>query len=436
MMRKTGFLIGFVLVFGGWAFGQSLYDENTLTTLEEWADWYETQVVDLPPVPGPNEIWLRAVPTYMQVSVNNLPPAFIDGLIPHEEYGFELYDLFIIPDPLAAEWVFYNEIMQEIGVVEYAFDDDLMWPIPSFMTLNIYEGVYALSVTLVDESEWMLLQAAQEKEAEALAQEAARMPMPAPMMRGMDGGAPPDPAFYIHAEFDNLKVERPSVARDTLYTNNFDSIPDEMRLRAVPDNMSVYRSWSSSRHETTYITNNRVIVMPSDGTWQGTWLNPMRNYQNASRMNFQAGSEVNIAVNYSDFNQGVAKICFLPEDFPAEVWGHYDNQALYVEMWRASTNIVFTAYHHLASGDFGRECIGQVTNYTAYADGCMVNVSITTNSLQVVYDGETMLNLNHGISSMTNLYCNGMCPHFEFQNNGSSTNAVIGMDEVTVSSVN
>ncbi|MDD2237703.1 MAG: cellulase family glycosylhydrolase, partial [Kiritimatiellae bacterium] len=240
----------------------------------------------------------------------------------------------------------------------------------------------------------------------------------------------------IYAEFDNLKVERPSAARDTAYANSFDDIPDEMQLRALPDSMSVFRSWSSSRFETTFITNSRVIVMPNDGTWQGTWLNPTRNYQNAARMDFQASSLVNISVNYSDFTQGVAKICFLPEDFPAEIWGHYENKALYVEMWRSGANLAFASYRHLASGDSGRDCIGPVTNYTTYADGCAVSVTVSTNALVVTYDGETVLNLNHGVNNMTNLYRHGMYPHFEFQNDGSSTHAVVGMDEIAVSSAN
>jgi hypothetical protein len=231
-------------------------------------------------------------------------------------------------------------------------------------------------------------------------------------------------------------VERPSVSADTFYANSFDAIPDEMYLRAVPDKMSVYRSWSSSHSDTTYVTNNRVVVMPSDGTWVGTWLNPTRDYQNASRMEFQAGSTVNVSVDYSEFNQGVAKICLLPELFPDEIWGYYENQALYVEMWRDSTNIAFTAYWHIESGDSGRECIGPVTNYTAYGDGCTVSVSVDSNSLLVIYDGETMLELDHGIGNITNLYRNGIYPHFEFQNDGSSTNAVIGMDEIAASSVN
>jgi hypothetical protein len=240
----------------------------------------------------------------------------------------------------------------------------------------------------------------------------------------------------IYAEFDNLKVERPSVSADTFYANSFDAIPDEMYLRAVPDKMSVYRSWSASRSDTTYVTNNRVVVMPSDGTWVGTWLNPTRDYQNASRMDFQAGSAVNVSVDYSEFNQGVAKICLLPEAFPAEIYSGYDTNALYVEIWRDSTNIAFTSYRHNSSGLFGRDCIGPVTNYTAYGDGCTVSVSVDTNSLLVTYDSETMLDLNHGISNITNLYRNGVYPHFEFQNDWASTNAVIGMDEITASSVN
>ncbi|MDD4736441.1 MAG: hypothetical protein PHP44_10105 [Kiritimatiellae bacterium] len=240
----------------------------------------------------------------------------------------------------------------------------------------------------------------------------------------------------IYAEFDNLKVERPSAVRDTLYANTFDGVPDEMQLRALPDSMSVFRSWSSSRFETTFITNNRLVVMPNDGTWQGTWLNPTRNYQNAARMEFQASSLVNLSVNYTSFTQGVAKICFLPEDFPSEIYNGYNSPALYVEMWRSGTNIAFTSYRHNTSGQYGRDCIGPVTNYTAYADGCTVSVTVSTNALHVTYDGETVLNLNHGMSNMTNLYRYGMYPHFEFQNDGSSTHAVIGMDEIAVTSAN
>jgi hypothetical protein len=108
----------------------------------------------------------------------------------------------------------------------------------------------------------------------------------------------------------------------------------------------------------------------------------------------------------------------------------------YPEIWRSSTNIGFTSYRHITSGQYGREGIGPVTNYTAYGDGCTVSVSVDTNNLLVTYDGETVLDLDHGISNITNLYRNGVYPHFEFQNDWASTNAVIGMDEITASSVN
>lgn len=65
------------------------------------------------------------------------------------------------------------------------------------------------------------------------------------------------------------------------------------------------------------------------------------------------------------------------------------------------------------------------TNYIAYADGQTISLQANTNALQVFYGTNLVIDVAHGLTAFTNLYANGLYPHYEFQNNWTTNTYVL-----------
>ena len=103
------------------------------------------------------------------------------------------------------------------------------------------------------------------------------------------------------------------------------------RALAEPERLAIRRWNPSDDWVNSYMTNGTLRCIPErmNNGWQ--CVNPRRDYQNDVRLNLTASNVVEIRAAYTNFTQGIAKICALPEYFPGEIKGEYTEQALYGE---------------------------------------------------------------------------------------------------------
>ena len=174
------------------------------------------------------------------------------------------------------------------------------------------------------------------------------------------------------------------------------------------------------------MTNGTLYCIPerTNNGWQ--CVNPRRDYQNDVRLNLTTTNVVEIRAAYTNFSQGIAKICALPEYFPGEIKGEYSGKALYVEMTRNAGNVELTAFRQFAVGSLGRTNLTP-TNVCAYVSGQEVSLQVGATNLQVYYGISNIITIPHGLTNAVEVYAHGVYPHYEFLNSESTTNAAVQM---------
>lgn len=155
-------------------------------------------------------------------------------------------------------------------------------------------------------------------------------------------------------------------------------------------------------------------------------MNPRRDYQNDVRLSLTATNVVEIRAAYTNFIQGVAKICALPEYFPGEIKGEFSGNALYVELMRNAGNVEIAAFRHFAAGSLGRTNIGP-TNVCAYVNGQGVSLQIGVTNLAIYYGSSVVTNVPHGLTNVVDVFSHGFYPHYEFLNASNTTTATVQM---------
>jgi hypothetical protein len=227
-----------------------------------------------------------------------------------------------------------------------------------------------------------------------------------------------------YVELENLRAQSGQASSAKEYRLDFAGLPDGIKLRAVPEQSWVQRTWSQSRGTTTYVTNGSLMLIPYDGNWGGTWLQPFSDYQNPLRFALDSEGSLNFGLVFGSFEAGIAKICLMPVCFPAGIYGDYEGPALYVEMNRIGDDLMLTAYRHDAAGGDRTE-LGEEPAREIYQDGMSVNIGLDAQHLRVYCGGRLMIEGEHGIPDMGVVYPDGVYPHVEFQNDGESTDAVL-----------
>jgi hypothetical protein len=149
-------------------------------------------------------------------------------------------------------------------------------------------------------------------------------------------------------------------------------------------------------------------------------MNPRRDYQNGARYALGATNVVEVRAAYSDFTEGIAKICIMPDELPEEIYNKFVGQALYVECVRNGADIEFIAYRH--DGVNGnRDARGGSTN--TYVASRSISLQADANTMKVYYGSELVIDTAHALTNFVVVYENGAYPHYEFQNDQSSTHA-------------
>ena len=250
----------------------------------------------------------------------------------------------------------------------------------------------------------------------------------------MDGGIAIIEAADIsgntaYAELDNFRVEGPDPTVDTYYANAFENIPDEMMLRALPDNMSAYHYWSSSMFTASYITNDALVIIAEQ--WQNgmTWLAPYRNYQNGLRMELSGSNVCELAMQVEDISNTnfYMKMCFLPEYIPGKLYQDYSAVFPYLEITIRYTEpgtgkLAFDMYNHT-----DMSAASWLTyNVTHYFDpGATISYQLSTNRCCAYYGTNLLFNVEHTLD-LDACYPDGFYPHIELENRqGTNVTATI-----------
>ncbi len=233
-------------------------------------------------------------------------------------------------------------------------------------------------------------------------------------------------------ELDRLLVEQVDAPADEWYVNTFNDAPELMMLRALPDQVNILRSWSSSRSTSSFIQDSAAVFLPNDENYQSVWMNLYRDYQNPLCLRLDEQHAAGLAATLSAFTEGRAKYCLMPESFYGNIWNDYDRPALYVEMRRDGDSIECTAFQHRGiQGD--REALG-IATCTTYVDGAPLALQMDAKRLKVFYNRKKIIEVDHGIPDAAAYYQHGIYPHIEFQN-FDSTNAYIVLDDLVAVSL-
>ena len=229
----------------------------------------------------------------------------------------------------------------------------------------------------------------------------------------------------VFAEVDNLKVWRPNVGYSSGYTNGMTEYPSGIYALAEPERLAIRRWNPSDDWVNSYMTNGTLRCIPErmNNGWQ--CVNPRRDYQNDVRLNLTASNVVEIRAAYTNFTQGIAKICALPEYFPGETFNEYQGSAVYVEMSRNGTNLQMAALRQFSAGLGGRVTIG--SNSLAYVEGQAVSLQVSAETLKVYYGTDCPINVSHGLTNAVDAYSYGVHPHYEFLNSSNTTTATVQM---------
>ena len=202
--------------------------------------------------------------------------------------------------------------------------------------------------------------------------------------------------------------------------------PSGIYALAEPERLAI-RTWDPVNDwNNSYMTNGTFYCIPESKANGWQCVNPRRDYHNDVRLNLTATNVVEVRAAYTNFSQGIAKICALPEYFPGETFNEYQGSALYVEMSRNGTNLQMAALRQFSAGLGGRVTIG--SNSVTYVEGREVSLQVSAETLKVYYGTDCPINVSHGLTNAVEVYANGVHPHYEFLNASNTTTATVQMN--------
>ena len=195
---------------------------------------------------------------------------------------------------------------------------------------------------------------------------------------------------------------------------------------AEPEKLAIRRWSQSDDWVNSYMTNGTLYCIPEKKANGWQCVNPRRDYQNDVRLNLTSTNVVEIRAAYTNFSQGIAKICALPEYFPGDVRNEYNGQAFFAEMKRNGANVEISAYRQYSTAEDGRTNLAAtVTN--AYVEGESVSLQVGSTNVQVYYGTGCVIDAPHGLTNAVEVFSHGVYPHYEFLNASNTTTAVVQM---------
>ena len=223
-----------------------------------------------------------------------------------------------------------------------------------------------------------------------------------------------------YVDLDNLHAWRPNAQCIGDYEDALTEYPAGIHVLAEPENLSV-RTWDFTNDwNNSFITNSTIYTIPEQRTNGWTFINLKRDYQNDARVSFTATNVVEVRASYDGFTNGFARICLMPEYFPGQVLDEYKGTVLYLELLRSGSSLQAICYKQTDTGT-RTDLNGGSPCYFTYVPGMIVSVQVNTNTFRVYYGSAVKTSPSHGISGITNVYANGVYPHYEFHNSGTVT---------------
>jgi len=203
--------------------------------------------------------------------------------------------------------------------------------------------------------------------------------------------------------------------------------PSGIYTLAEPERVAI-RTWDPTNDwNNSYMTNGTLFCIPEGKANGWQCVNPRRDYQNDVRLNLTTADVVEVRAAYTNFTQGVAKICLLPEYFPGEVRSEYNGIALFVELARSGGDLQVTAYRHVSTAADGTTNISSTVT-CAYVPGQGVSMQVGATNAQVYYGTTLVTDVAHGLTNIAAVFTNGVFPHYEFQNVTNTSSAVVQMN--------
>lgn len=202
--------------------------------------------------------------------------------------------------------------------------------------------------------------------------------------------------------------------------------PSGIYALAEPERLAI-RTWDPTNDwYNSYMTNGTLHCIPESKANGWQCVNPRRDYQNDVRLSLASTNVFEIRAAYTNFTQGIAKICALPEYFPGDVRNEYNGTALFVEMRRSSTNVEFTAYRHHSTAEDGRTNLASTASF-GYAEWKNVSMQVGVTNLAVYYGSDLAVDAPHGLPNAASVFSDGVYPHYEFLNASNTTTAAVQM---------
>ena len=205
--------------------------------------------------------------------------------------------------------------------------------------------------------------------------------------------------------------------------------PSGIYALAEPERLAI-RTWDPVNDwNNSSMTNGTLYCIPERKANGWQYVNPRRDYHNDVRLNLTATNVVEVRAAYTNFSQGIARLCVLPEYFPGEVRAEYNGLALFVEVTRSGGDVQFTAYRHVSAAADGTTNISSTVS-SAYVPGQAVSMEIGSTNLQVYYGVDCPINVPHGLTNIVNVFSHGVYPHYEFLNASNTASAVVQMNQL------
>ena len=237
---------------------------------------------------------------------------------------------------------------------------------------------------------------------------------------------------------DNFKAWRETARVGIGVTNTFTAYPDGITLLSEPEQLTVRECYANSWKSESFVTNGEALWIPEESVNGGSWFNPRLDYQNDVRLRTPVTNVVELKVKYDLFRSTnfYAKICFMPEFFPGELYSVSSAtlpylQVQYRDAGAHAGNLAFDIYRHTAPGT---DVWVTVNESFAFVPGQVISYQLSTNMCRVYYGTNVLINYAHGVN-ITNTYRVGAFPHLEFQNEDTTTNAVLNIDSVKARSL-
>ena len=143
-----------------------------------------------------------------------------------------------------------------------------------------------------------------------------------------------------------------------------------------------------------------------------------------------ATNVIEMQMSCGSFSNGIIKLAFTPEYFPQDLYASYNGPLLYTEVkYENSSQLVFDLVRQWGSGT-NRKWVA-ASHFNTYDPTKTITFQVGPSTAKVYYGSTCIINTTHGTNALY-VYPQGAYPHYEYQNEDDTDNAVSALDNVRV----